>query len=358
MEQQRRFILISCLDEEGDVREPPANPARITQSILPALKTYSGTSIAVTGCHAARSSRESCEYDLLVVGEELLAAKSIRVKNLYADLIFVREKDIRQVSDPEFAVTLSTLVPLRDNEWVLATASSQAKKSMKESSSRASKNRLSLALKALGRVDENLTEGKLEGADFWLLSAGYDFSLSMLYSGGTIASPSHLLSKMKKGSKRPNSRFKEWADSVGLQFASRETSENRLGGLTVLYDILRTVELDGSLARPLARYRSKETEEIVKRKASYLLDTLLSTESFAYLGYELVRTMVDLLRYQAARLGREPVYQEIIESLTTGSDRLLSERVIRSLGLVRSKEMLMTGSQSLRESIAQQAKGI
>lgn len=351
-------MLISGLREGSDVKEQQASPARITQSILPALKTYSGTSIAVTGCHATRSSRESCEYDLLVVGEELLAAKSIRVKNLYADLIFVREKDIRQVSDPEFALTLSTLVPLRDIEWVLATASSQAKKSLKESSAWASKNRLSSALKALGRVDENLSEGKLEGADFWLLSAGYDFSLSILYSGGTIASPSHLLSQMKKGPKRPHSSFKEWADSVGLPLASRETSENRLGGLMVLYDVLRTVELDASLASPLARYRSKDAEEIVRRKAGYLLDTLLSTESFAYLGFELVRTMVDLLRYQAAKLGREPVHQEIIESLTKGSDRLLSEQVIRSLGLVRSRNMLMASSQALRESIAQQARGI
>ena len=99
-------------------------------------------------------------------------------------------------------------------------------------------------------------------------------------------------------------------------------------------------------------------EEIVRRKAGYLLDTLLSTESFAYLGYELVRTMVDLLRYQATKLGREPVHQEIIESLTKGSDRLLSEQVIRSLGLVRSRNMLMASSQALRESIAQQARGI
>ena len=212
---------ISGLDREGDVKEPQASPAKITQSILPALKTYSGSSIAVTGCHATRSSRESCEYDLLVVGEELLGAKSIRVKNLYADLIFVRDKDIRQVSDPELAVALSTLIPLRDSEWALATASSQAKKSLKDSSARAYKNRLSSALKALGRVDENLSEGKLEDADFWLLSAGYDFSLSILYSGLTIASPCHLLSQMKKSSKRPHSRFKEWADSVGLPLASR-----------------------------------------------------------------------------------------------------------------------------------------
>jgi hypothetical protein len=297
-------MLISAHGEERGVREQQATLTRITQSILPALKTYSSHSVAIIGCHASRSSRSSCEYDLLMVGEDLLGSKSLRVKDLYVDLLFARDRDVRQVSDPEFALTLSSLVPLRDNKWLLATASSQAKKSFKQNSAKASEVRLSSALKALGRVDENLSEGKLQDADFWLLSAGYDFSLSTLYSAQIIGSPSHLLSQMKKGAKKPHPRFKEWADSVGLPLASRAMSENRLGGLTVLYDILRTVELDSSLARPLARYRSKEAEEIVKRKAGYLLDLLLSTESFSYLGYEVVQTMVHLLQYQSAKLGR------------------------------------------------------
>jgi hypothetical protein len=330
-------------------------PALILKSILPILKAYTGSSIGIIGCHSKKLSRPSCEYDLLLIGEESLPPKSMRVGEIFVDILFKTEDELRDGLDPESALSFSSVVPLRDDSWLLASASSSCKKNFNEDCKKASGMRLSSALKALGRVDENLAKETIKNADYWLMVAGYDFCYASLYANGIVPSPSHLLSQMKK---TENTNFKEWTEAIGLPLASRAACDNRLEGLKIIYDILRTSESYPELTLMLGRYGSRELEKIAEKKARHLMNSLQATECFSYLGFEVVESLMHLLKFHSQRLGKEPDYPSIIGNLTVGNDRIIAEDVIKSLGLVRTKEVISAAKEALREGISQQAKRI
>ena len=77
-----------------------------TQTILSVLKTYPTNEVAIVGCHTARMSRKSCEYDLLVVSRDPTPPKYVRVGEFYAKIIFRSEKELREPA-PELAAALA-----------------------------------------------------------------------------------------------------------------------------------------------------------------------------------------------------------------------------------------------------------
>ena len=338
--------------------EQPSGQADVSvRGILPVLKTFPTNEIAIIGCHALNIGRRSCEYDLLVVNPDPIPEKFIRVGEAYARLVFRNEKDVRQ-PDPDFALTLASAVPLRDSSLLLAGAASDGKRTFAANCSKSMESHLAASLKSLARVEELLSEKETREADFWLLSAARDFAYADLLANGIVPSPSHLQAQIKALPKGRPSSFTQWADASGLELASRAACENRLEGLSVVYDVIRTAAIDEEIAICFGRYREIEAFDVLRMKANELLDSMQSTECFAFLGQEVVRSILDLYALHVSKLAKEKDYSRVIRELTVGSDRLISEEVVKSLALVRTSEMIASATQGLKSAVSSLAKKI
>src|SRR5579872_770868 len=124
-----------------------------TQTILSVLKTYPSNEVAIVGCHTARISRRSCEYDLVVVSRDPTPPKYVRAGEFYAKILFRSEKELRNPY-PELSASLARATVLRDGSLLLAGTVANCRRRFKESCGKAAEFHLAAALKALGRVDE------------------------------------------------------------------------------------------------------------------------------------------------------------------------------------------------------------
>ena len=353
MEMSRRAS-VGRAKTTGPVSRTETDPN--TQTILSVLKTYPSNEVAIVGCHTARMSRKSCEYDLLVVSKDPTPPKYVRVGEFYAEILFRSERELRD-PDPELSVSLARATVLRDGALLLASTIASCRRKFKESCGKAAESHLAAALKALGRVDEKAWQNIPE-ADFWLTSAATDLCLSEIFSSLQIPSPSHLFAQMKGLSRRKTAIFKEWTEASGLKLASRSSCENRLEALAVLYDVLRTTAMDSSMSLKFGRYRSEDAVAIVRGKALELLDSRETVECYSFLGYETVKTVLDLHAMHSYALKRELDYSDVTGELTSGPDRLISEELLKAMGIVRQAELVKAGADSLRTAVSALASRI
>lgn len=324
----------------------------------PLLDTFLNLPIALTGCHSLGIARSSCEYDVLVVTPEERPTTTIRIGSDYFDIVFVREKDVMKPNNPEFGVSLSTLIQLRDNSLVLSTGSSAARAMVSENARRSAQDRLTSSVKALSRVEEALTKGRVVDADLWLLAAGYDYSFASGFASGMVPAPSHILRQMKDLSKGGRTNFEAWSMATGLEHASRTSSRERLDGLSIIYDVMRTASVEGDSERRLSGYSSEAAFSVVESKATYLASSLQPADSYSFLGLESVVTLRALQELHSLMHHSEPDYGAIVTDLTIGAGRFISERVIKSLGLKRSERVIRRNADILRESVSDIAKRI
>ncbi len=328
----------------------------LSPTIQPVLDTFLNNAIALTGCHAYGLARASCEYDLLVVGDEEMHDTSMRVGDRYCDVSFITRKELMNPSDPELAVALSSLIPLRDSSWILSTAASTSKAMFVANVRRCGESRLSLALKGLSRAEEALGRNSLPDADFWLNSAGFDFALATIYASEAPPSPSHILRQMKTISGKGEASFSEWAAAVGLGQSSREACLKRFDGLSTIYDLMSSTATEGSSNRLIEARRSEHAAKILGAKAEELLDSLQPVDCFAYLGYDTVLTLLALLELQSLKESVEPDYSSVVSVLTKGKLGIISVEVIRQLGLTRDETTVRRTIDLLRDAISEQAK--
>jgi len=324
----------------------------------PIIDTFLNEAVALTGCHSFGLARASCEYDLLVVTENVKPSMSMRVGEKYSDIFFLSREDVMNPPSPELAVALSSLVPLRDSTWTLSTAASASKAMMSANAKRSAESRLSSAVKWLGRAEEALRENSSFDADFWLTAAGYDFALASLYSAETTPSPSHILMQMKGISRKGEGSFTEWSSAVGLEGSSRSACERRLEGLSTVYDIITTRVSEGRSSKLVEARRSEHALAILRAKSRNLIESLQPVDCYAYLGYDAVNTIFALLELQAIRESAESEYQLIISSLTKGRLGIISEDVVSLLGWTRNESTISRGIELLREAISDEAKRI
>jgi len=327
-----------------------------TQTILSVLKTYPSNEVAIVGCHTARISRKSCEYDLIVVSKDRTPPKYARVGDFYAKIIFRSEKELRS-PEPELAASIARATVLRDGSLLLAATVANCRRKFKENCGNAAESHLAAALKALGRVEEKLGRD-LPEADFWLTSAATDLCIAEIFSSLQVPSPSHLFAQMKGLSRRKSASFKEWTDAIGFKLASRTSCENRLEALTVLYDVLRTTAMDNPMSLKFGRYRADDAIAIVRGKAMELLGSQETIECYSFLGYEIVRTVLDLHAIHCYSLNKEPDYSNVTRELTSGPDRLISDELLKGMGMVRQTQLVKAGADSLRSAVSALASRI
>jgi hypothetical protein len=295
--------------------------------------------VAVVGCNSRGLERYSCEYDVLVVTGDRRPPMSLRIGDIFVDLAFVPEKEVLKPVNPEHAMSVALAKPVRDTSLVLSTGSATNSAVFAESAKKASGTRLASALKTLGRAEAALSQGILIDADFWLLASSYEYAYARLLSREALPSPSHLLSQLRMSAKGTPRSFEGVSLGAGLEAAGRAGCGARLEGITVLHDLLR----EGSDAETSDSSWPQVRTEILVAKAQELMTRAELAECYSFLGQELVDDMMNLLKLHPKRT---------IASLTSDTDRLLGERLMRQLGLARNEKAVRTGVEIVKQQVS------
>ncbi len=322
---------------KGKAGPPPA-------LLAPILDTYMDSAVALVGCRSRGLERYSCEYDVLVVTNDRRPPTSLRIGETLVDLTFVSERDVLKPVNPEHAFSLALARPVRDTSLILSTGSAANSAVLSESARKASRTRLSSALKILGRADVALSKRALVDADIWLLAGSYEFAYAHLLSKEVLPSPSHLLSQLRGASKGAARSFEGVSVGTGLEAAGRAGCGARLEGVAVLHDLLR----EGSKVSSAEFVWSAARTDAVVAKARELMTRIELAECYSFLGQELVDAVLELLRLHP---------KKSLGSLTSGGDRLVGERLVRQLGLARSERAIRAGLDAVKEQVSTLAKG-
>ena len=320
-----------------------------TQLLRPILDTYRNSAIAVVGCHARGLERPSCELDVIVVTNDRRPSSTVRVGEVFLDLFFVSEKEVLRPSNPEDAVSLAHAKTVRDTSLILSTSLASNLALLANSARRSSSQRLALALKSLSRAEEALSKGSTIDADYWLLSATYDYAYSWIYSREIPPSPSHLLGQLKNQSKGMPKNFESFSRGAGLEKSSRASCESRLEGLAVLYDVLGGGHEGGRAVR--SRWSATRLE-CVSSKARELNQRIEHSECYSYLGMETLNALKQLIAREGGptKTGTGP------SVLTTGQDRMLGDRLLWELSLVREHGTLKEVLELVRVQVSSLAR--
>jgi hypothetical protein len=329
--------------EGHDERKVKGKAGQAATILRPLLDSYMDAAVAIVGCAARDLSRYSCEFDLVVVTDERRPSTSIRLGGVFADINFITDKEVLKPQSPEHALALALAKAVRDTSLIISTGSATSAATFSESAESASRARMSSALKTLGRSDEALSRGALIDADFWLLAASYEFGYALLLKKEVLPSPSHLLSQLRGSSKGALQGFEGVSMGAGLEAAGRAGCGARLEGVVVLHDLLR----GGSGPSPADSGWPPARTEILSAKAQELVTRIELAECYSFLGQELVDAMLALLRTRP---------KQSLTTLTAGKDRLLGERLVRQLGLVRREAAVRSGLDVLRKQVAALAK--
>ncbi len=322
--------------------------APAAQLLRPILDMYMDSVVALVGCHAAGIERRSCELDVLIVGNESRPPTSVKMTGVYLDLIFIQDRDALKPENPEHAAAMAHAKHVRDTSLVVSTGSAAGAAVLADSYRKSTRARLASALKSLGRVDEAFSQSSIREADFWLQAAAYDYGHALLYSKEVLPAPSHLLGQLKFHSKGTARSFEAFSKGAALEKSSRNTCGSRLEGIAILHDVLR--ERREVKAPRLAGWPPAKLE-ILKAKAEELGSRLEHAEGYSYLGQEMVQGMLEVASADDAGKGA-------VGSLFTGEDKLLSDRLLEELGLVRDRPTIETTLEVMNEQVSSLARKV
>ena len=321
----------------------------IATVLTPVLDTYREAAVAVVGCHAAGIQRESCELDVVVVASEARPFTAVRFGDEFFDLHFITQKEALNPPDPEAAVSLAQSKPIRDRDLVLSTSLASNQAMMAENTRKCARLRLTSCLKALARAEESLAREKTRETSYWLLTASYDFARSWLYGQETIPAPSHLLKQLKEHSKGYPLGVEAFTKGAGLGKSSRKECAARLEAILVLYDLLGTREPEGYASE---RSALEVGSAVVKRKAEHFARSMEHAESYSFLGGEVARVLLLVSRPGGKESGPHEDGSRMSALLTSGGKGLLSDALIRDLGLERQKAELKQGLEAIKGRVA------
>jgi hypothetical protein len=322
---------------------------RAAQLLRPILDTYRSSAIAVVGCHARGLERPSCELDIVVITNEKRPNSTVRIGDGFLDLFFASEKEVLKPSNPEHSVSLAHAKTVRDTSLILSTSLASNVALLANSARRSSSQRLTSALKSLGRAEDALSRGSVIDADYWLLSAAYDYAYSWLYSREIPPSPSHLLDQLKSQSRGTARNFDSFSRGAGLEKSSRTNCESRLDGVAVLYDVLGGGH-EGD--RAVRSTWSATRFECVSSKARELNQRIEHAECYSYLGTETLNTLRQLVVRERGitKAGMGP------SALAAGENRLIGDRLLKELGLVRERDSLEEALELVRAQVSRLAR--
>lgn len=331
------------------------NSGPATQLLRPILDTYRNSAFAIVGCHADGIGRPSCELDVVVVINEKRRNSTVRIGDVYLDLMFAPEREVLRPTNPEHSVSLARAKTVRDTTLVLSTSIASNLAILTSSARSSSNRRLAAALKSLSRASDALSKGSHLDADYWLLMASYDYAYSYIFSKETSPSPSHLLNQLKERSRGASRTFESFSKGAGLETASRANCQSRLDAVGVLYDVLsgdherrdrkgRGAGGDGATKQVWSTVRLS----CVELKTKDLAERVEHAECYSYLGTEMLNALRELTTLEGGTSRRVlgP------EALAAGKDRLLGERLLRDMGFARDRDAIKEGIGLLRAQVS------
>ncbi len=307
------------------------------------------SAVGLTGCRALGIERDQCEHDVVIIGGEAQPPTSIRAGDAYMDLFFLTERQAIERVLPEVAVSLASVKPVKDTALVLSAAVSAARETLVANSRRCAEDRLTDSVKALGRADDALSKDSMPDADFWLLSAGYDFAYAWLYSTGGVPAPSHVLGQLRDRSRGKSRMYEAFSKAVGLEGASRASCIARLEALSVIFDLKEGPPQESDAASPTGLRLSYE---ILRRKSAFLVGEMQQADCYSFLGLEVSRSLPEILRTHRTIKQDEELDTAVVSSLSEGEGKLIGEGLMRSLGIQRKERAIKEGLVSLREQIS------
>ena len=329
-------------------------PTTVAELLRPVLDTYRDSAVAVVGCHSVGISRESCELDAVVVSNERRGPAAIRLGETFCDLSFITERESLSPTNPEIAVSLAHSKVVREVGLILSTSVAANRAVLGANSTRAAQGRLAACLKALSRADEALLKGQRRDANYWVLSASYEFARSWLHSVEVNPAPSHLLGQLRGHSKGGGKDFEAFTQGAGLEIASRKECGDRLEGLSVLYDLMSSRR--GGL--PAQTASADVGFMILRRKADHLASLKEHAEGYCFLGGEVARTVPLIGRsFRPAKGGRSQD-RDLLSYLSDEGKGLLSGRLVKELGLERPTSEVEKSVSMLKERSASLARRI
>ena len=309
----------------------------------PVLDTYLDAAVGLTGCRSMGRGTEACEYDLLLILQERNPSSTLRIGEGFVDLAFSTESELRNPRDPEVALSLAFVKPIRDKDLLLSSSTSEAREQLGRNFQRSTEERLASSLKAIGRAEQFLSKGAAEDADFWLMSAGYDFAYAWLEASKTIPSPSHLLSQVRQVSKGQPGMFEAFSNATGLGVASRTSCGGRLDALGLVYDLFSEQREAGP-----SRDSTRASFELLGRKSGAAIKTSQPADSYCFLGLEISNTLPRVLASRAERKDASSV----VASISGGENALLAKSVVKALGITRSEDSLQKPLEALKVQIS------
>jgi len=327
-----------------------------TQVLHPVLDTYLNSAVGITGCHSYGIARGCCEFDVVVVSNETAPSSSMRNGDAFIDLYFMSEKEVLGPSDPEVAVSLASIKPVRDNSLIFSTSSAAAKAVIHENLKKSAEGRLAKSLKSLGRADAALTRGSAVDADYWLMSSAYEYAFAWLYSAEATPAPSHLLEQLKAHSRESPGSYEAVSRAVGLEKASRASCAERLEALSVVADAIGTSKAGEN--EDLGSTSARTAFEVVKAKSAYLSNSIMHVDCYSFLGLEVCGYLPLVSLVRSGPPSAEEDLSQIVSSVSEGDKRVIGERLVRGLGLTRDREAIVGGIEGLRTEISGLAKNI
>lgn len=139
--------------------------------------------------------------------------------------------------------------------------------------------------------------------------------------------------------------FEAFSGSVGLKGASRQSCEERLDSLGVIYDLKEA----SSPGRDTPSPESVRTSyELLRVKSMATQHASQPADSYCFLGLEMVRSLPQVLRN---RLGRKEG-PDVVSSLTGGEAGLLAPSVVKTLGIGRPPDAVRKGLEALRAQVS------
>jgi hypothetical protein len=327
----------------------------VTTVLRSVLDMYKDAAVAVVGCHAAGTQRESCELDVVVVTDETRPYSAVKFGNRFFDLYFVTRKEALNPADAEVAMSLARAKPVRDADLVLSTSLVSNQAMMSGNSKKCASLRLASCLKALARTEESLIEERIRAANYWLLSASYDFARSWLYGQESIPSPSHMLKQLKEHSKGSSMNLEAFLRGAGLQRSSRRECAARLEAVSVVYDIIGSHRTGDCAFEPFV---SETSCQVVKAKAAQMAEAMEHAESYSFLGSEVVRVLLAVARAGRQQADRADDGVDVADVLSEGEHGLLGDSLVHDLGLQRSKIEVEGALTTIRGQVAKLARRV
>ncbi len=300
------------------------------------------SAIGLIGCHSSGESNPYCEYDYLIVHDEIQKIERRLINNNLMEIIFIDKHNIQQNNDFNLILALLDINVISDPNWDLISIVSNIKSNVSKYLNRFAKHSLFKSLTVMGRFNDSIEASNILDAGFWLLSSANTFALAITALQGKVPRGSHILHQFRTENLSFMDNFELWSEVSGLNLATKVSVTRRL-------DAIREVLQIGSFFSTSHIFSQHEyAYMIIEAKSNYLLKTHSVLDAYCYLGLELTKSIEKLYELRCQQTGKIPIFHEIVQQLNDNEKYMkkLDIQTIRLIGINSDEQLLK--SQGLR----------